>query len=68
MRYDVARLAADMAMKGWNNSALAAKARVSSMTVGRFLSGEVQTAKTAAKLAKALGHEVSRYLPEAVAS
>lgn len=56
-----------MALRGWNNSALAAKARVSSMTVGRFLSGEVQTAKTAAKLAKALGHEVSRYLPEVLA-
>jgi plasmid maintenance system antidote protein VapI len=60
--FDVALLAADMARKGWNNSALAARARVSGMAVGRFLSGQVQTAPMAKRLAKALGHDVSRYV------
>lgn len=62
VRYDTRLMVADMARRGWNKSGLAAKARVSNMTVGRFLSGEVQTAPMAARLAKALGHSVDRYL------
>jgi len=64
-------MATDMAMKGWNNTLLAGRARVSVMSVGRFLSGQTQTAKMASRLAKALGHPATRYvLPirEAVAS
>ena len=51
-----------MALKGWSKLDLAKKANVSDMTVARFLRGERQTAKTAKKLAKALGQSVRRYL------
>lgn len=60
--YDVNKLAEDMTLKGWLPVDLAKRARVSEMTVSRFLSGRVQTARTAAKLAKALGYSVRRYL------
>lgn len=55
-------MAEDMALRGLNKLELATKAGVADMTVIRFLRGEVQTAKAANKLAKALGHQVSRYL------
>lgn len=59
-----------MALKGWNPVALGTAAGISSKTVERFLSGEVQTAKTAALLAAALGYSTKRYLArvEAIAS
>lgn len=60
--YDVARLTADMALRGWNGSDLAREANISHMTVSRFMRGEAQTAKTAKKLALALGYSVRRYL------
>lgn len=69
--YDVERLKEDMALRGWLPTDLARKARVSDMTVGRFLRGEVQTARTAKKLASALGYSIRRYFVasrEAVAS
>lgn len=50
-----------MALRGWNNEALARAAGVSGMTVTRFLRGEAQTAKTAEKIARALGYTVRRY-------
>jgi transcriptional regulator with XRE-family HTH domain len=56
-RYHGAVMAADMEMRGWTKADLAAKAGVSAMTVIRFLRDEVQTAKTARKLARALGHK-----------
>lgn len=62
IRYDAQRMAEDMAAKGWTKLDFAKKARVSDMTVIRFLRGERQTAPTAKKLAKALGHDVERYL------
>lgn len=52
----------DMALKGWNGSALAREAHVSEMTVSRFLTGQAQTAPTASKIAKALGRPIRRYL------
>lgn len=55
-------MAEDMALKGWNKSEFSREADVADMTVIRFLRGEQQTAKTAHKLAKALGHSVRRYL------
>jgi plasmid maintenance system antidote protein VapI len=60
----------DMAEKGWLATHLAKTAGVSDMTVSRFLSGEVQTAPTAKKLAKALGRSIRRYLvlPEALSA
>lgn len=71
VRYDVGRMVEDMALLGWLPVDLARKARVSDMTVSRFLRGDVQTARTAKKLAKALGYSIRRYLissREAVAS
>lgn len=60
--YDVAMLEADMAAKGWLPVDLARRADVSHMSVGRFLRGEVQTARMGMKLARALGYSVRRYL------
>ena len=55
-------MAEDLALKGWSMVDLARKAGVADMTVIRFLRGERQTAKSARKLAKALGYSVRRYL------
>jgi transcriptional regulator with XRE-family HTH domain len=52
----------DMFLKGWLPTDLAKRARISDMTVSRFLRGKVQTAPTAKKLARALGQSVQRYL------
>jgi plasmid maintenance system antidote protein VapI len=60
--YNVTLMLADMAVKGWLDTHLAKSAKVSAMTVSRFLRGDVQTAPTAKKLAKALGYSVRRYL------
>ena len=60
--YDVEKLRWDMTERGWLPTDLARAAAVSDMTVSRFLSGERQTARTLAKLAKALGKGVRRYL------
>lgn len=65
--YDIAQLRDDIAGKGWLPIDLARRAGVSHMTVSRFLSGERQTARTAKKLAVALGHSVKRYLISAKA-
>lgn len=62
IRFDAQLMAEDMAMKGWTKLDLATKAGVADMTVIRFLRGERQTAPTAKKLARALGHSVRRYL------
>jgi transcriptional regulator with XRE-family HTH domain len=56
------QIRADMAAKGWIARDLARAADLSDARVSRFLKGEVQTARTAAKLAKALGYSVRRYL------
>lgn len=65
LTYDVDRLVADMAAKGWLATDLARRARVSDMTVSRFLSGHTRTARTAKKLAAALGYSLRRYLVSA---
>jgi transcriptional regulator with XRE-family HTH domain len=62
LHYNLTLLMADMALKGWLPTHLARAASVSDMTVSRFLSGDIQTAPTAKKLAKALGYSVRRYL------
>jgi plasmid maintenance system antidote protein VapI len=62
LSYDVARMQHDMASKGWQPIDLAAKARVNKATVSRFFDGSFQTPRTAAKLARALGYSVRRYL------
>lgn len=63
--YDVARMKDDMAAKGWLPIDLAREAKVSHMTVSRFLSGERQTARAAKKLADALKYSVRRYIVSA---
>lgn len=60
--YDVRLMVEDMTIKGWHKLDLAQRAGVADMTVIRFLRGENQTAKTAQKLAKALGHSLRRYV------
>lgn len=65
--YDVAKMLEDMAIKGWLPVDLARAAGVADMTVYRFLDGEARTAKTAKKLADALGYSVRRYLISAKA-
>jgi len=62
LQYDVAKMLRDMALKGWQPTDLARAADVSDMTVSRFLRGGTQTARTAHKLATALGYQVRRYL------
>jgi transcriptional regulator with XRE-family HTH domain len=60
-RFNAEKITADMAVKGWNASDLARATRLAPQTIGRFLSGEVQTAKTASAIAEALGYGVRRY-------
>lgn len=60
--YDTALLAQDMAVKGWLDKDLAREADVADRTVARFLTGQIQTAKTLKKLARALGRSTSRYI------
>lgn len=73
VRFNTQLMAEDMAIHGLSKLDLARRARVADMTVIRFLRGERQTAKTAKKLARALGYSVRRYVvsaprPMAVAS
>ena len=60
--YDVDKLRADMAERGWLPTDLAKVAGVADPTVHRFLDGEFQTARTLKKLAHALGYTTRRYL------
>lgn len=62
VRFNTQLLAEDMAIKGWSKLDLANRASVADMTVIRFLRGDQQTARTAKKLATALGYSVRRYL------
>lgn len=62
VRYNVALLKEDMALRGWLPTHLARAAGVSEMTVSRFLSGKVQTAPTLKKFAEALGRAPRRYI------
>lgn len=67
--WNTKRVAEDMALKGWNAQEVARRGGLSYKTVERFLSGETQTAKTAVKIAAAMGYSVRRYFShvEAVA-
>lgn len=60
--YNVQRMLDDMALLGLLPTDIARRARVSDMTVGRFLRGERQTAPTAKRIARALGYSIRRYL------
>jgi len=61
-RYNVERMVADMALKGWIATDLARAANLSNITVSRFLRCERQNARTAERLARALGYSPRRYL------
>jgi len=60
-KFNGARVAGDMAVRGWNQTDLARVAGVNPMTITRFLRGDVQSPRTAAKIAQALGYSVRRY-------
>lgn len=60
-RYDSAKVVADMALKGWNATDLARATDLSPQSISQFLRGKAQSARTANKIATALGHSVRRY-------
>ena len=60
--FDVDQVRIDVALKGMNQSDLAKRARLSRMTISRFLSGQNKSPSTAKKVARALGQTVKRYL------
>ena len=60
--FDVRLLAEDIARRGWVYVDLGRAAGVGPQAVGRFLRGEYQTPRMAAKFAAALGFDVNRYL------
>jgi len=60
--FDTDRVRLDAALKGMNQTALARRARLSRMTVSRFLRGKSRTPATAQKIARALGEDIARYL------
>ena len=55
----------DMATKGLNPVDVARAEQMAPSTVTRFLNGQRQTVKTAARIAAALGSSVRRYLVKA---
>ena len=69
--WDTQKVIRDMTLRTppWNTHQLAVHAGLSYKTVDRFLNEEIQTSKTAAKIAAALGYSVRRYFShvEAVA-
>lgn len=60
--FDGRLMSRDMAARGWIKKDLARRAGTTAMSVGRFLSGKSQSARMAAKLSKALGYSVRRYM------
>lgn len=62
IEYDIARMAADAAEKGWNKAMWAEAAGLLPITVSRFLRGLSQTPQNAKALADALGYPVARYI------
>ncbi len=62
MGFNTDLMVEDMTAKGWLPTDLAKEAEVSDMTISRFLRGHTQTARTAGKIAAALGYTTRRYL------
>jgi plasmid maintenance system antidote protein VapI len=58
--YDGSLMRSDLDGRGWLPTELAKKARVADITVSRFLRGKQQSARTAKKLARALGYATPR--------
>ena len=65
--FNVVLMQRDMVTKGWEPTDLADRVRCHKSTISRFFSGEHRTAKTAKKIAKALGQPLERYILEAEA-
>lgn len=61
-QFDTALIEDDMVERGWQPADLAGHALVSRSSVTRFLRGEFQTPRMAAKLATALGFPVRKYV------
>jgi hypothetical protein len=61
-RYDVALMQCDMEERGWLPADLARHAETSHVTVHRFFTGKARTARTAKKLADALGKPLRHYM------
>jgi hypothetical protein len=61
-RFDVAKLAQDIATRGWLAPDLARAAGVSAWTVHRALNGSRMNPRTWDRLARAMGYSVKRYL------
>ena len=66
--YNVERMKADMVARGWLRTDLAKRAKVSDMAIYRFFEGHHRTARMAKKIARALGHELNRYLLDGAAA
>jgi transcriptional regulator with XRE-family HTH domain len=66
VRFDFGLMQRDAAAKGWNGSQLAERAGVSQMTVSRFFRGGTIRPGTAAKLARAIGRPVERYIVSSI--
>jgi transcriptional regulator with XRE-family HTH domain len=62
LRVNAALLRLDTVRRGWTGARLAARAKVSQMTVSRVFRGQACTPGTLRKLARALGHDIDRYL------
>ena len=62
VRFDVDKMLHDMADRGWIARDLSRESGLSDMTISRFLRGELQTARTAKKIATALGYSPRRYV------
>lgn len=60
-RYQGNKVLADLGLRGWNCSDLARHTGLSYPTISRFVHGQVQTPKTAERIARALGYSVRRY-------
>jgi alpha-D-ribose 1-methylphosphonate 5-triphosphate synthase subunit PhnG len=60
--WNVERFVEDMAVRRMNELGLARASGLAHPTIRKFLDGEVQTSKTAGKMADALGHPIRRYL------
>lgn len=56
-------LDADRRALGWTHSDVAGEAGLSVPTITRFFRGEFKSPKTAKRIAHALGHPLSRYVP-----
>jgi len=65
VKFDGEKAYRDMVAKTLDIPTVAKSARLSERTVYRFFTNDVQTARTAAAIADALGHSIRRYMVDA---